>query len=118
MNQNKNISINKLIGLRVRNYRRFRDITLKELAIIVGVSSQQLQKYESGRNRISAEMLVRVCSALKICPTIIVTNLHDNIYDKELDYEVLKLIKYFNKINSEELKNLILTAGKVYSKIS
>jgi transcriptional regulator with XRE-family HTH domain len=52
------------LGLRMRSWRRWRRVTQHKLAQVIGVSTQQVQKYESGVNRISASMLVRVAEAL------------------------------------------------------
>jgi transcriptional regulator with XRE-family HTH domain len=40
-------------------------MSLKTLADVLGVSFQQLQKYEKGKNRISASTLVRLAAALE-----------------------------------------------------
>ena len=57
-------AIDASIGLRLRSWRRWRRITQHKLGQAIGVSTQQVQKYESGVNRISASMLVRVAQAL------------------------------------------------------
>lgn len=55
-----------LIGGQLRKARELRRSSLAELAIAVGVSLQQLQKYETGENRITAARLHRVATALRI----------------------------------------------------
>jgi transcriptional regulator with XRE-family HTH domain len=57
-------AIDTAIGLRLRSWRRWRRTTQHKLAEAIGVSTQQVQKYESGVNRISASMLMRVAQAL------------------------------------------------------
>jgi transcriptional regulator with XRE-family HTH domain len=50
----------------VRALRLDRGLSQGALAAQVGVTFQQLQKYESGANRISAGRLARVAAALKV----------------------------------------------------
>lgn len=47
----------KILGARLRALRCMFGITLQELGGAVGVSFQQIQKYEAGFNRISAVRL-------------------------------------------------------------
>ena len=54
------------IGQKVRALRLQRGLSQGALAAQVGVTFQQLQKYESGANRISAGRLVRVAAALGV----------------------------------------------------
>lgn len=52
------------VAARLREGRHARGLTLVDLAGRLGVSHQQLQKYESGANRISAGMLYEVADLL------------------------------------------------------
>ena len=52
------------IGRRVRARRRQLDLTLQQLAAALGVGFQQLQKYETGVNRMSAGTLFQIAVAL------------------------------------------------------
>jgi len=52
------------IGERVRARRRAARLTQAQLARSLGVTAQQLQKYETGANRISASTLIKLAAAL------------------------------------------------------
>ena len=52
------------IGKMIRLMRNARGWNLRDLARAIGVSYQQVQKYEAGRNRISAISLLRISRAL------------------------------------------------------
>lgn len=52
------------VGERVRLLRKQRVISQSELGESIGVSFQQIQKYERGSNRISISMLSRIASTL------------------------------------------------------
>jgi transcriptional regulator with XRE-family HTH domain len=54
------------IGERLRALRLDRGLSQSALASMAGVSFQQLQKYESGANRISAGRLMRIAAALGV----------------------------------------------------
>lgn len=56
--------LDKGIGRRLRQLRNLRGQTQKELAAAVGLTYQQIQKYERGDNRISFVRLVDFCRVL------------------------------------------------------
>ena len=53
------------LGRRLRSRRRLLGLTQQQLAIVVGVRFQQIQKYECGEDRISASRLWGLSEALK-----------------------------------------------------
>lgn len=54
------------IGARIRARRRQLGLSQSELASRLGVSFQQVQKYERGANRVAASTLVAAASALGV----------------------------------------------------
>ncbi len=58
--------IDKHIGARVRAQRQERGLTQRDLGERLGVRFQQVQKYESGQNRISAAQMWRIASVLGV----------------------------------------------------
>lgn len=52
------------IGSRIRAGRVALGLTQDALAVLVGVSYQQIQKYERGANRVSAGRLAQIATAL------------------------------------------------------
>jgi transcriptional regulator with XRE-family HTH domain len=58
------MTINSHIGQRLRGLRRSKKLTLQHVAGAVGVSFQQIQKYERGVDGISAARLWRVARAV------------------------------------------------------
>lgn len=52
------------VGARLRELRRERGISQTALALAVGVTFQQIQKYEKGANRVSASMLYAIARCL------------------------------------------------------
>ena len=56
------------VGLRLRTLRRAKGMSQEDLGLAMGVTFQQVQKYERGANRISASMMVRAARALEVQP--------------------------------------------------
>jgi transcriptional regulator with XRE-family HTH domain len=60
------------VGARIRLQRRMRELSQTQLADAPGITFQQVQKYEKGKNRVSASMLVRAAAALETTVTALV----------------------------------------------
>ncbi len=56
------------VGLRIYSRRTELGMSQKALGDALGVSFQQVQKYERGRNRISASVLVKAAKMLRVQP--------------------------------------------------
>ena len=59
-------SIDVLVGKRIRLKRLELSISQSQLAEEVGLTFQQIQKYEKGTNRVSCSRLVQIASALEV----------------------------------------------------
>jgi len=104
------------IGARLRQVRRSRGHSQVELADQLGVSFQQVQKYERGTNRLSGSMMVRACRFLKIEPK--------ELFPPELsggpaidwslftNDEAVELLKAFSKIEAPEIRRAILQMAR------
>ena len=57
---------NRHIGQNIKFYRRLHGMSQKDLGDRLGVSSQQIQKYESGANQIGAARLHEAAKAMDI----------------------------------------------------
>ncbi len=88
-------------------------MTLQALARKLGVSYQQLQKYETGRNRISAAMLVQGAKTLDVpIECLIDTNLL-----VARDERSFALLERFNAIPCELLRQHLFHSVEVYAKV-
>ena len=54
------------VGAKVKTRRLMMGLSQEELATAIGVTFQQVQKYERGTNRISVSRLVEISRALKV----------------------------------------------------
>ena len=59
-------AIDEFIGARMRKSRQALGISQADLGKTLGVSFQQIQKYEKGVNRVSAARLFDICKALNV----------------------------------------------------
>lgn len=67
--------INKHLGQLIRQRRQLNGLTQTNLGEKLGLTYQQVQKYESGANRIGAGMLVLIAEALGTTPAELLTGL-------------------------------------------
>jgi transcriptional regulator with XRE-family HTH domain len=58
--------IDTRIASNLKKIRLSHAMTLQNVANMLGISYQQLQKYEQGKNRISASRLYKVCEVLNM----------------------------------------------------
>ena len=75
--------LNKSIGINLRRARLSRGMSQVDVGNILGVTFQQLQKYEKGHNRISAAKLVTFCKHLG-CPYESILPALDATHDVDL----------------------------------
>jgi len=54
------------VGKRLRRRRRLLGMTQQDLAVLVGVRFQQIQKYECGANRVTSSRLFELSKALNV----------------------------------------------------
>lgn len=64
----KTIVEDKIIGKHLRWLRRQRHLSQTKLGQGIGVSFQQIQKYEQGKNRLSLSLAIKACKVFKISP--------------------------------------------------
>src|SRR5580698_6825882 len=60
--------VDRYVAARIRLQRRALGISQHKLAEMIGVSIQQVRKYEWGTNRVSASRLQQIALALKVTP--------------------------------------------------
>ncbi|MFD2236724.1 helix-turn-helix domain-containing protein [Aureimonas populi] len=69
------------VGSRLRLLRTARRLSLEELGRRIGVTYQQIQKYETGANRVSASTLYRIAQTLEVS----ISYFFDGLGDETLD---------------------------------
>lgn len=65
-NMTESHPVDRCVGARLREIRMRAGLSQHDLAEKLGISFQQVQKYEKGANRLSASKLWQACKALKV----------------------------------------------------
>ena len=110
------IDINKIIGERIILFRKENNISRKKFADILEITQQQLSKYESGENRISAAKLAIISYKFKIDISYFFQDLFDKNLNQEKNKNIFFLKHYFLNVKKEEIKDCLLSIMKELSK--
>ncbi len=117
------------VGRRLRQRRRLLGLTQEKLAHAVEIRFQQIQKYESGANRISASRLWSLAKALDVSVAYFFEGLNGNGAGAEPDAgfaprraygfadapaetvledkETIDLVRYYYQLNEEPRRRLL-----------
>lgn len=63
------------LGRRIREARQRLDLTQRDLGAALGVTAQQVQKYEAGKSQMSVGMLLKFAEAVKATPATLLAGL-------------------------------------------
>ncbi|MCO6187451.1 helix-turn-helix domain-containing protein [Rhizobium sp. L1K21] len=109
------------VGVRIKIARKLKHISQTKLAEHLGVSFQQVQKYENGKNRISASKLAAAADLLGVTPAFFFADgqapagLDGNIDDESAklielmsNEDALALNLYYAKIENPEVRRSVL----------
>ena len=58
--------IDELVGMNIRIFRKAKGLSQARLGSLIGVTFQQIQKYEKGANRIGPSRLAKIAKALEV----------------------------------------------------
>lgn len=113
------------VGRRLRQRRRLLALTQEKLAQAVNIRFQQIQKYESGSNRVSASRLWSLAKALDVSVSYFFEGMNgtepQSEYEQFGDYgfseapaedildekETMELVRYYYLINEEPRRRLL-----------
>ncbi|GFO61924.1 hypothetical protein GMST_42490 [Geomonas silvestris] len=95
------------IGLKIKALRQKAGLSQEKLAEMVGVTFQQVQKYENGQTTLNVTKLQLIAQALKV--SVIEFFTAAPIQGARLTVEEDRLLQAFRKVKSGELRECILT---------
>lgn len=126
--ENRANEIDVHVGRRVRKRRVMLGLSQTGLAKSIGITFQQIQKYEAGKNRIGAGRLFEISEILEVPVTFFYQELpranrnralsdeteqEEYINDSEInDRETLELVKAYHKILDSNLRKKLLETIK------
>ncbi len=90
------------IGRKISIQRKIFKISAKQLGAKIGISSQQIYKYECGSDRISCDMIVRIAFILKVPVMYFFENIETQYTPEELylEKQSLEIAHNFKLIKS------------------
>ncbi|MCD8570391.1 MAG: helix-turn-helix domain-containing protein [Alphaproteobacteria bacterium] len=97
--------LDKEIGQRIKALRKQRGLSQSRLAQAIGVTFQQVQKYESGKNRLSVGMLVEISQALQCSVQVLLSAEETGVLSKA-EYSVLSR---WRNLPSEKHREIVHT---------
>jgi transcriptional regulator with XRE-family HTH domain len=97
------------LGERIRQRRRELGLSQSALGGKLGITFQQIQKYENGANRVSATMLVKLSAALGVPVTELLQQADPAAMPTDAKGQAAELATAFAKIQSAELRAAVLT---------
>jgi transcriptional regulator with XRE-family HTH domain len=129
----KSKDVDQLVGKKIKLFRQLRRCSQSDISDQLGITFQQFQKYESGKNRIPISRLMKLAEIFETNISVFFENtinvmfedvgqkkanrLNEEVYPLEFgapsirtggeDEEVLNLIKSFKSIKDEGVRNHI-----------
>lgn len=105
----------KFIGLKIRGRRKELGLTQEKMAEAIGITYQQLQRYENGTSYLNTDRLQAISNVLDVPVTYFFEEQGErkvSIMDRGHPYmspEETEFVKYLRKIDNAEYKRSILS---------
>ena len=118
MNKEKSVDlVDQEVGARVRHRRTSLGLSQTDLATSIGVTFQQVQKYEKGSNRISASRMQQIALALNLPAASFFSNdvERDGAFVSDMAFmprDSLELNRAYVKLRSKHARAAILVLVK------
>ena len=103
------------IGQKIRELRQQAGLTQEKLAEMLGITFQQVQKYERGVTKVNLQKLQQLATALKVAPAVFFDGSSSVVY--KLEPEEMELLMRFRTIRQESYKASILDIVSGLSKV-
>ena len=98
--------MNYEIGSRIRKYREANNITQKELAQKIGVSSSRVSNWDQGLYRPDVDILANICTALNVSPSELLDIHLDNNELTSQEYAIISA--YRERVDLQHAVNILL----------
>jgi transcriptional regulator with XRE-family HTH domain len=97
------------LGDRIRRRRRELGLSQSALGGKLGITFQQVQKYENGANRVSATMLLKLSAALSLSVSELLQEIDPSAAPADTAAQGQELLAAFDRIRSADLRAAVLT---------
>jgi len=118
----RNIKTSREIGEKIKRKRRELGMTQEELAVKLGVTYQQIQRYESGANKLNVENLQVIAGVMGTPVSYFFEDRNKerhNVSEELIPFlpgEEGRLLGHFRKIRKRDYRNLVLQIARLASK--
>lgn len=101
--------VDKMIGIKIHELRVTNGLSRKQLATEIGVTHQQLQKYENAVNRISAGRLASIASVLNKPIAFFFEDIEekDKVFENEHQRMCIEVARNFLRIENPNYKSAV-----------
>ena len=109
--------VDRLVGDRIRRRRILMGLTQDQLGEALGISYQQIQKYETGANRVSAGRLYLIGQCLDVSPGWFFDPAKSDASSGDFDELgssrlLMEFVRSFARIDDERVKSLLVSLVK------
>lgn len=115
--QERKIKTSREIGERIKKRRKELGISQERLSEILGVTYQQIQRYENGTNRLNVENIQLISDTLSVSISYFFENGKTSIVAEKPSHYLpageSKLLNYFRKIKETSSKNVVLQVARL-----
>ncbi|WP_273758199.1 helix-turn-helix domain-containing protein [Bartonella sp. AU55XJBT] len=119
--QSQNLNIDLLVGKKIRLRRKILKMSQKTLGDALGVSFQQIQKYENGLNRVSAGRLMEISDILTVPISFFYADImpkqqppyhHDEAISSREEYLLLKRFRVLTTVKQKAILQLLFDENR------
>jgi transcriptional regulator with XRE-family HTH domain len=108
-------SIDAAIGGRIRSLRIHHELSQAQLAKKLGVTYQQVQKYESGRNQVNPTRLFQLAEIFGVSASVLLGEKPaknsgsqlPSLFAVDLDKEAVSMFEAFQKLKDRKLRRQV-----------
>jgi transcriptional regulator with XRE-family HTH domain len=107
--------VDRLVGRNIRIYRLQKGMSQTELADALGLTFQQVQKYEKGANRVGSGRLLKIATILGLDITALFKGSDDvaqlnqqSVFDELAAPQPVRLIQAFSKISNPGVRRSLV----------
>jgi transcriptional regulator with XRE-family HTH domain len=115
MSRNRSNPADKIVGRNVRVYRLSKGMSQTQLAEQLGVTFQQVQKYEKGSNRIGSGRLAHIAKALDVPISAFFEGVdkpqqgrHSSVFDQLAEPQSFRLMQAFSEIADPSVRRSLV----------
>ncbi|MDO8746095.1 MAG: helix-turn-helix transcriptional regulator [Thermodesulfovibrionales bacterium] len=116
----KKLKTSRAIGEKIKGRRRELGISQESLAEILGVTYQQVQRYENGTNKLNVENIQTVADAINVPVSYFFEDERVlMVAEKSAPYlpsDEVKLLRHFRKLKSSASKKTVIQVARLAAK--